>query len=1032
MNRRTVPFAAIAALSFMVAPGTSEAQDASPLDRRFDKITDCIEARKAEPGGAKVAVLFLIDTSESLRTTDPLGERVVGLKAALAALQETVRAAEEIAADSGTPPKVSVFTEFLEFGTTTRRTFPGEPEWLQMTSSSGDLLARVADGYRQNNKSEDTDYVSALEPWKDRNAKPDEEVGAIQMLERAPVDSCRLVVWFTDGELSLDYKKTSKTLHWIDPPILLDSAAAEKPAYVRAVDALCKPDGIVDALRGADRSMLNGAPFVTGVAFGKVETFGLFAAITAGRSGVGDLCGDQTKEVNGAFLQASDVATMTRAILAAVVGDPNPPVGPVGTCYSPNRPIAGVAKPDEGTRTFDFPASLRGFSLLAVAGEPNIITTIIAPNGTYGVEGTFVSLTEGGEFTLSNGTVIHVTSLDDNAKKVWFIGAKFPSDRSDWAGTWTVQFCSEDQGVADRVDDNNTDLYLFGELQAELQQRSNLRLGIPGTFSVVLTSAAGQPKTDAAWTTESILEIALNGQRLTTPTVNPAGSFQFAYTPPADSSPGTLPVTARLVPKVKVAPDLPVVELPEWSGAIGEITVLDVPKLPIVGEATPFESALDADHLTIETTFPIVAPDVDGAGCVTLLATPTIERPNGMKIDPKVSLYLDGKEIAPGTDCPIALANGDTKEIQIVVSTTTDQLKVTTDRLSMSVPLRSTSNIDPSQTEDVDLLFAATVKPKIVTTTQGTKLLGLLVLTLLPVILLYGYNLLFAARFEVAEFTQYAVAPVAIRNGRLVSNRAPAHSSEVVALDDFKIGPDLTSRKRTATFGDFEFAARAPLTPFGEAYGLVDGGDGYIAVAQRGMTRRTRRGLLGLSLGRTWAFRIPSAELTLEAIGTDPFGDEALNDVTGELLVIVERLPDGERLGELIQRIVGESVPKISRTVVSFAKANVSAAESGIPTVGDPPSPERAPRGGKKARPTSEPSADDQRPVDDLPGGAAVSASRMNPLPGGPSTSTLFFESEEFEKSPRSGRRKKRSKGDGEPSDQTPGASFGTDQTLPS
>jgi hypothetical protein len=206
MNHRLALAAALAALAVTV-PGRSAQAQETPGDSRFDAITECIAAGEKTPEGAKVAVLFLIDTSQSLKKTDPFGDRVVGMKAALAGLREVVRQAEESASESGSAPKVRVYTEFLEFGTITRRTFPGTAdkpdEWKQLTLSDADLLSTVADGYRANNNSEDADYVSALEPWSDRSAKPADQIGAIEMLERAPSDSCRLVVWFTDGKLDL-------------------------------------------------------------------------------------------------------------------------------------------------------------------------------------------------------------------------------------------------------------------------------------------------------------------------------------------------------------------------------------------------------------------------------------------------------------------------------------------------------------------------------------------------------------------------------------------------------------------------------------------------------------------------------------------------------------------------------------------------------------------------------------------------------------------------------------------------------------
>ena len=167
-------------------------------------------------------MLFLVDTSQSLVQRDPEAARGV------TALQSAVRSLATLqSATAATDDPVSVYVEFAEFGSITQRTFAERTQW-QLLNTDDALIEQLA-AYAEKNTSEDTDYVAALEPWHNRAdpARPPTEIGALQLLEEAPPGSCRLLVWFTDGQFDIDFQETPKTLHWANPPIEVASDDAE-------------------------------------------------------------------------------------------------------------------------------------------------------------------------------------------------------------------------------------------------------------------------------------------------------------------------------------------------------------------------------------------------------------------------------------------------------------------------------------------------------------------------------------------------------------------------------------------------------------------------------------------------------------------------------------------------------------------------------------------------------------------------------------------------------------------------------------
>src|SRR5262249_29408659 len=137
------------------------------------------------------------------------------------------------------------------------------------------------------------------------------------------------------------------------------------------------------------------------------------------------------------------------------------------------------------------------------------------------------------------------------------------------------------------------------------------------------------------------------------------------YPIPADFAGDGLGVTARLHPVIQLAEDAPAVALPDWSGSLGTVPVAPLPHYPVVDRPTPFTSALDQDHTTIEATVHVDATAQESSGCVTLTA---LSASDGNQPDAQVNLLNGASRVDLGQECPIHLAFGQPADLILAVS----------------------------------------------------------------------------------------------------------------------------------------------------------------------------------------------------------------------------------------------------------------------------------------------------------------------------------------------------------------------------
>ena len=137
MNRRWMGTCVGAVVALSIAmPQSSRLSAAPATPQDADPLSTCLETNR------KLSVLFLVDTSGSLATTDPSNQRVTGLKLAVSSLRN-LRQAKEAAADGG-PGSFPVYVDFLSFGTGSKHSF--DSSWSELGSdptSEADLFKQI-------------------------------------------------------------------------------------------------------------------------------------------------------------------------------------------------------------------------------------------------------------------------------------------------------------------------------------------------------------------------------------------------------------------------------------------------------------------------------------------------------------------------------------------------------------------------------------------------------------------------------------------------------------------------------------------------------------------------------------------------------------------------------------------------------------------------------------------------------------------------------------------------------------------------
>jgi hypothetical protein len=837
-------------------------------------------------------VLFLVDTSQSLKDTDKNNQRVKALQSGYQALDSI---ATNLSTD-GEPPKV--YVEFLDFGTITTRSFPDRPEWAPV-GAPGDIERIVEFGSR--NQSEDTDYVAALEPWLDRDAldRPRNEIGALEMLELAPPDSCRSLLWFTDGEFDIDFQGRSKQLHWLDEPFTVNSDADGEEAEKLGETRLCDSEDLADRLRAGLITEGAGA-FTTVVALGNADKFDLMNRVVAGTGS--SQCGDlpprgevlSTEEVGELIFELTESANPSDSVL---------PDGSIDTCDAGD--VVATDEPTDCELAFTLAPTIRGFNLLTLAGDPQVSTSLITPDGER------VPLATTGQVPLENGASLTIEELGQDGD-VYRVEGELAAGGK-WSGQWRLRFESDDEQVV-RNAVNRASMYLFfRSLEAKLTDGNvPIRLGTSRTLTVQLVNPDDEPESEDAYVDGSEIDVSVNGELVKLSDISPDGSFTFEIKLEEDDSAEPLEIEAWVRPVVQITDDTPPIFLPPWNGPLGTVAVEPLPQRPVLGDIEKFSQNFHQGQRVLRTSVFADANGENAGGCVKLVDTPSAKI---LDLDESgtIQVFFEGAELSTDNDCPILLAQGERKEIYIELSIEGVDLDQNEYRIEATLDFETTGIIEPVQSGPEPRPLQGFIKPVVKTETDWLRVaLTTLLALVIPFLLMYIANWR-AAKLTIDKMA-HVVLNVAFVNGRLLRVDGAERRLDFTADDLQNVGNPHAGEDRNVHVGGFEFEAHVPKVPFRDVYATVEHSNSPLVVGDLGIGTRKGQGGSSVVMARAWAFASTSIAMKTE--------DDALERVDGRLVIVCppvhqqalphlsERVPEIETvLARNLLRVAEQSTP---------------------------------------------------------------------------------------------------------------------------
>lgn len=872
---------------------------AAPVTAESSSLKQCVNETEA------LSVLFLVDTSASLRRTDPDDKRVIGLKLALAAL------ATRRDAQSGAKA-VPVYVDFLSFGTKTTRTFTANewPEWGEIPSDP-DVLISQMDKFANEDSASDTDYVSALDPYPSGRTAVREQIGALEHLDAAPT-SCRLLVWFTDGQLDFDPPASGrppKELSWTDLAITNESTALE--AAARGTERLCEPGGPTDRLRSGSIGDSGEGAQLAVVALGEnLADFDLISRIAEGNCG--------TKETRGKIYPANDVNGLIGNLLEATLGEGDGPRGgDITTCEG-----SSCSKIDESKiETFDYPftltAGIDSFNLIALKGDERITSVLISPDGQQ------VSIDDlGDQLTMNNGTQLKKRSFP-SAPNVQHLRAKLGDNPNSWAGEWRLRFKTSNAAAARLL--NRVTLYVYpGELQLNLREPKIVRRGRTSSVIVEFVTASGRIIAKPEFMPEPELTVTAGDTEVDPGALRADGTWQFDYEVPADLQEDQLEFDADLVLKAQIDKNRDPIELDTWSfDNFGVVEVRDTPKYPLLdAPIAPFDKALSQNRTRISTTFVIEAPaDVESGGCVELIDVTSAVDPD-KEIEGSIVVTDGGTEVSVGDPCALEIQTGEQRILTIEMEIDGDDVTDQRTSLTGSLSFRTTSAVDPKESNEYQKTVTASVVPEFVTDTDWFRVVLLTLLAVLgPFVILYVLNFL-NRRIDVGPGAVVTI-PVKFADGRMY-RRSGTESSELTITDDDLdiVGMPSPGGYRSVDAGGVEFAGAMPWSPLADTYGIARSKTAQLVIANHGTDpKHTEIGRLGPTLRGAWVFQSDSLPEK---------NDDKFEPINGVLTLIVPTDPDSARtlFAEHRQQIEDLLDQTCRRLAVDLSQEQTSAANT--------------------------------------------------------------------------------------------------------
>lgn len=786
-------------------------------DAALNDLAACVQNKR------HLLVALVMDQSGSLQETDPRGDRIVAATTAVSRLAEIA----ESASNDTEQPKVEVMLSGFD------DTFDplNNPGWVDLDASTlPSTLDRVA-SYAEKDSGIDTDFYAAFDGARKALAARANALSA----ESDGVSPCEVLLLFTDGEYSIDVRSNANERKPYAPDVPLNSEEGVQRAVSAGQRAVCRGGGVADQIRS-----LGVIPVVVSLNATGFDQ-GFIRSVATGKG-----CGEAGAKRPGVFLSTNELGNLIRTFdsVAAQIGGGTPiPEGPGDTVTV----CARKACP-RGSRSFAIDDSLSRFHILVQLGAENIETELRSPRG-----GKPLVIRDGAAAKDSlNGIPVTVSSLSSN---VFSIDAEKPTSTLNWTGKWTVTFIDRDGRNPNALVDSQ--IVLYGDLVPLFDKGLTFQSGEENDFEVEIASKQGQPTPPQGFVQKADLRVVVtdpvDGSRETVSMQEREGRFVGTYTPREQSAAPSLNVTATL-------------GIVSSSGVslVPTRTTISVPVLP-PAEFPRFEegeirlSTLEAKGDTQkEALITVIGPE-RGSGCVWF------------DPEPQFSTLPPETDALSFSVTPAALDEASCVEVGAGQQETIRLRFHRGERaggvgeVEASLVAHLTSDESADQRRQV-LTATFGMSPGPIQLTQAIGILAGLMAggVLLPLALLWASNSR-TARFEPPSELRGAVVNVEVDSTggitRVVNDETKAPLS--FGNEDFENVGGEGGRVRSFQWRGFLFGSKAPLNPFAQPWGEVQGSD-CVAVAGLVKDQTGVRGKLDLALAATWSFALDHVEAAAE------------------------------------------------------------------------------------------------------------------------------------------------------------------------
>jgi len=371
-------------------------------------------------GGGQGDLLIVMDTSASLRESDPEDQRVEAAGYLLKQLASFVHQTD-----------ASIDVAIAGFA----NDFDVSQDWTALDPGSVDELVSAVSTYGKKNTGWETDYWTALN-------------GARSHLrEKAADGDCQALVWLSDGMFDLDVRDSDSERQAYGvhkpygPDVELTSESAVQAVQRAGATDLCRAGGLADALRTQG---------VTTLAIGlqgsqPTKTFDLMKGVATGSPTQGKGCGTRDGSDAGVFVLAERIGDLFFAFDELADPDHAPISQTTALCQ-------GTVCP-QGTHQFVLDPSISSARVLGGSDLTDFYVVVVSPDGKR----RRLQAGEDLDGALSAAT-IKVTWL---SKGVFSLQMDRVRDRG-WSGAWQVAFVDPSSTGLGRARSN---IRLYGDLE---------------------------------------------------------------------------------------------------------------------------------------------------------------------------------------------------------------------------------------------------------------------------------------------------------------------------------------------------------------------------------------------------------------------------------------------------------------------------------------------------------------------------------------------------------------------------------------